>query len=381
MMATYTVTTSPVALDTTGAIELAVTNTGTESVYVNTRRLRPGQRGAFDAAQVLLASTQTGTSTVETATSVAAAPAAPIPGGGIVPGLRAFHAALAGRYYAPCRIVGMGASTFQGEGSTVWGRDILNRLTANLRTRYPVPGIAGGPGMIPAMTPQAGSLITQYPTVLSGGATTVNAASTTTDRFKVWSSPALTRGAHTVTVTWATGGITYVRGFIGYDQDEAAGIHMYNGAKAGVQSTDMEVEGPQWSYGIAYAQPALVLIDLGRNDYYWNPQGTSANLRTRLLSIIATLKSNTTVDPSIVLHMTQKVGGSVVGAEPWSNYRAVYEGIAAADPTVTVFDLGLRQDEPQTTNALGLYQSDLQHMTDKGHANAADHLAAFLSPR
>jgi hypothetical protein len=67
-MATVTVTGTPVTLDTTGAAELGVTNTGSVAVFVNSQRVRPGQRLVFDARQPLAVATQggAGTSTVDT---------------------------------------------------------------------------------------------------------------------------------------------------------------------------------------------------------------------------------------------------------------------------------------------------------------------------
>jgi hypothetical protein len=67
-MATVTVTSTPVTLDTAGAAELGVTNTGGVTVFVNSQRVRPGQRLVFDARQPLAVVTQggAGTSTVDT---------------------------------------------------------------------------------------------------------------------------------------------------------------------------------------------------------------------------------------------------------------------------------------------------------------------------
>jgi lysophospholipase L1-like esterase len=67
-MATVTVTSTPVTLDATGAAELGVTNTGAVTVFVNSQRVRPGQRLVFDARQALAVATQggAGTSTVDT---------------------------------------------------------------------------------------------------------------------------------------------------------------------------------------------------------------------------------------------------------------------------------------------------------------------------
>jgi hypothetical protein len=101
-VATVNVTETPTTLDATGAAELAVTNTGGAFVYVNTQRLRPGQRKSFDTSTPLQAVTQAGqTSTVDTAVAIPAkaASASGLPGLAIAPvgykqpvGLRA-HAA------------------------------------------------------------------------------------------------------------------------------------------------------------------------------------------------------------------------------------------------------------------------------------------------
>jgi lysophospholipase L1-like esterase len=349
------------------------------------------------------------------------------------PALRTFHAALANRAYAPVKIVALGASTVDGVGVTAWGRALLDRLAVNLRVTYPISGVTGGAGFIPAqpttpaipgypVTPGGG---TSYATTTpgwanrslqltatgnsltftftgtsvgiaygqyTGGGTAnvvIDAAApialvtngATTDRFRMWNSGGLTRGAHTVTLTWVSGPV-YIRGFFAFDQDENSGIHIYNGGRAGWTSTDYAAPAAQlqWSFGITQAQPHLVLIDLGRNDYTSAPQVGSATVRANLLTIIGVVRANCTTNPSIVLYETQRIGGPING-EQWPQYRAMYESVAAADPMVTCFDLGLRHLPPQDDNTLGLYNTDITHLTDRGHQNVADYLAAFLAPR
>jgi hypothetical protein len=72
-VAIVNVTDTPTTLDVTGAAELAVTNTGSAAVYVNTQRLRPGQRGTFDTSRPLQVVTQVG----QTSTSTRALPHRP----------------------------------------------------------------------------------------------------------------------------------------------------------------------------------------------------------------------------------------------------------------------------------------------------------------
>lgn len=78
-MATVNVTSTPTTLDATGAAELAVTNMGSAPVFVNTQRVRTGQRIVVDTSRPVQVSTSIGqTSTVDV---VVATPARAAGGG------------------------------------------------------------------------------------------------------------------------------------------------------------------------------------------------------------------------------------------------------------------------------------------------------------
>jgi lysophospholipase L1-like esterase len=162
-VATVNVTATPTTLDATGAAELAVTNTGSAAVYVNTQRLRPGQRGTFDTTKPLQVTTQPGdTSTVDTAVTKAAGGSAG-GGGGYAPAtmgtgdpreiratpLRPWLAALAKRDTGPADVYALGDSITEGVGVPSRGARWADLLLANLRTWAQPAGVSGGEGFVP----------------------------------------------------------------------------------------------------------------------------------------------------------------------------------------------------------------------------------------
>jgi hypothetical protein len=163
-VATVNVTETPTTLDVTGAAELAVTNTGAASVYVNTQRLRPGQRNTFDTSRPLQVATQPGeTSTVDTAVTKASGGTTSGGGGGAYPPTLAAGVSLAHQYDpqratynltptsanrfrgamvraltggASARILVIGNSNTYGTGATVktkrWATTVQNMIAARL---------------------------------------------------------------------------------------------------------------------------------------------------------------------------------------------------------------------------------------------------------
>jgi lysophospholipase L1-like esterase len=163
-VATVTVTETPTTLDVTGAAELAVTNTGAASVYVNTQRLRPGQRNTFDTSRPLQVTTQPGqTSTVDTAVAVASGGTTGGGAGTYAPAtvgtgdprelratpLRTWLAALAKRDTGPADIFALGDSITEGVGVSSKGARWVDLLLTNLRAWAQPAGVSGGEGFVP----------------------------------------------------------------------------------------------------------------------------------------------------------------------------------------------------------------------------------------
>lgn len=346
-------------------------------------------------------------------------------------GLRTWRGALNRRTIAPARIVAMGSSTVEGQGTSAYGKQMLDQLVERLRSYYPTPGVRGGIGFVPPAQYVSGG-IPGYPAVMSGGATLetatspgwasrsanlsaaghtvtftlasitgfqltygqfggagvfsysidggtavqVNGANATTDRFKSTAIIPVARGAHTITVAWVSGTV-YLRGLMAYDQDEQAGIQYWNGGTAGSTSTSYQTSNAQWIHAIAAIQPHLVLLDLGRNDYTAGTQISPATMLSNLQSIISLVRANCQTDPSFAVYVTQRLGGTIAGTQ-WDQYRAAYQALEA-DLSVRLFDLQPRQVQPpQTDNSAGLYLGDLTHLTDKGHSAVAEDLFRFL---
>lgn len=194
-------------------------------------------------------------------------------------------------------------------------------------------------------------------------------------------------GAHSLVVAWQSGAGVYIDGVIEYNGDENAGIRLYEAGHYGWTSVDYETtldtpgaNGNPLATQIAAVQPQLVVIGLSTNDYLHFL--SSAGLSTSLLALIATIRANCAVPPSIVLsppYLTnyQTFGGHAQPLEPWANYLAVANAIADADTGVTVCNHSLRMP-PVAGDVLALYNDNF-HPKDKGHAMMADTLSGFLA--
>jgi lysophospholipase L1-like esterase len=430
-MATVVITTTPVTLDATGAAQLAVTNTGSESVYINSARLRPGQRNTFDTTTPLVASTMSGSSAVDT---VIAAPASP-PGGPLQP----WYVALANRHYARASVVIIGDSITEGQGATAMTRRYVDRLAANLRNRFPTTGAlgtGGGRGMLaPQLSGSTTYPATSYVTVAGtpGGPTngygpkkavwnisgagrsyTYALTGTSADVHYVrnggngtfsWavdggaatnidtgpSGSALTdgvatriplgaNGPHTLTLAYVSGGATYIDGVVEFAGDEASGIMVHDFGHFGWTSTDWaggNYPASAWPATVNAMAPALLGIQLGANDYGNNipPVTFQANLQS---IITQTRAAMTAPYPPVVLALTPQRTGTY--AYQWAQYVAAAYAVAAADPTVSVLEHGARMPAVTAAQTYGLYVDGV-HPSDKGHSMLADNWAYFLALR
>ncbi len=125
-----------------------------------------------------------------------------------------------------------------------------------------------------------------------------------------------------------------------------------------------------WPAVVGTIQPQLVTIALMTNDYQGGVD--PATSKTNLLAMIAAVRAKCTVPPTIVL-LTYPARGDVTSpAYPWASYVAVAASIASADTGVAHLDLSARYTSPATSNALGNWDSDKVHPTDKGHGLIAE---------
>lgn len=420
-MAAVTVGTTTTTLTTgTTTSPVLVTNTASTQVFLQpgNRSLRQGQTVTFEPGTTVTATVTTGTGTVDvTATSPQVFP------------LGTWRLALADRHYNPARTMLISSSSGEGNGATAWDRGYYQVFRDRLRERFPVTGVTGGRGFLPAYVNHTthpgpltvtGGTTTMDPTQLlgfglksvnlsnatynvtatftgtgcdilygqytgggtftvtvDGGAPATVASTGATDRFKRYAVTGLTPGAHTVVIAWTTGGSVFIRGVYAYNGDENRGIHFYNGGKSSVTADTYATQLAQWSYAVTTVQPHLVILDIGRNEE--NAQMGSAFMRSRIEAIIAGVRANCATDPSFVQVLFPEVAG-ITGTrtEPHSAYDAAWRAIATNDPKVTLVDLTTVIPSPVTDNTPGLFLGDLTHPTDRGHSFIAENLLRVL---
>lgn len=360
--------------------------------------------------------------------AVAAAPKS-----GTNPALRTFHTALARRRVAQVNVVTLGSSTPEGYGATQLSRGVMQLLRDRLREIHPVPGVAGGAGLLAAyytdpnqtgkpLTVNGGAIITEigsgsgwahksvqmttvghtitgsfygtgcgvaYGAYVNGGSftvsidggapVTVNSNSATVDRFKMHYATGLTRGNHTITIAFSAGQSVYFRGLMVYDQDEDRGIRFWDGARGGTTALQFQQYLAQWNYGITTIQPHLVIMDVGRNDI---PARSPGAVKTSLKAIIDGVKAACGTRPSFVLVYAPASQYSGLTDTVIGQYKDVWTSLADEDPNnVCVFDWSERVPSPLVDNSYGEYDGALTHLTDIGHAHMADSLADFLRAR
>lgn len=341
------------------------------------------------------------------------------------PDLMPFYAALANRYTKTVNILQIGDSITAGVGASSFDTAMPSRVAAQLRSRFPAPGIAGGRGFVDIasrfVTRSGGRLdLTSgygpghhYWTSASGTDTAsltvsgtaadivflraqttgamwysvdggARVAVSTSGLYRDGATYRITypRGTHTLDLGYSSGNRIYLEGITEFDQDTAGGIQVHNlgwpGAtvalwRAGASATS-------WPTAQAHAlAPSLIVIQLGCADYLDNvPSDTFKN---GLIALIASIRSAYSANPPpIVLSMVYQVTLGSGTAEPWSHYVVAAAAIAADDSGVVLVDHSQRMPPTSAANTYGLYSADHVHPSDAGHQMLADTLAAMLSP-
>lgn len=191
----------------------------------------------------------------------------------------------------------------------------------------------------------------------------------------------------TITVAVVSGTIV-VENFFEYNGDEAAGIRLWNGGKGSQQTLDF-INAPNW-YSSITMNPDLVVIACMVNNYGGSSYTpiSSADTKTQLKSIIASIRAKCATPPSIVLciEYPRQDSGSSNHIEPWDNYVDIAYEIAAEDTAghsgeslIAIFDMRERLGYLPDTDDL-LVGTDLVHPTAAGHQLWADAFARFLMP-
>jgi lysophospholipase L1-like esterase len=420
-MATLTITTTPTLLDATGAAELAVVNTGTTtSVYVNSVRLRPGQRGSFETLRPLYASTQSGSTTIETSVSVPAK----VPSGGAgtyapatvgtgdprelrATPLRTWLAALAKRDTGPADVFALGDSITEGVGVSSKGARWVELLLTNLRAWAQPAGVTGGEGFVPI----AYNLnnFQQRWTITGTFGTNVFAQSYGPGLRAYQLNSGVTAS---LTFTGTGCDILYPKGSWGgtmqvsVDGGAATNVPQFNATAAdgfryqGIRGLDPGVPHTVTvtASGVILLSGAVVyngdeaqgvrLLEAGKSGI------TCASFVTNLAAVQA---QATTLAPSLVLInlgtndynagttaaafqtslQTLVQGIQTAAPSAWQPYRTAVVAVAAATGAA-VFDIGARYGDAKA-DTLGL-TTDHTHPNAAGHRLYADSLTDFLLP-
>jgi len=344
--------------------------------------------------------------------------------------LTQWFSALNGRSGRPATWVSWGDSLAEGQGSTTVAGRWVNRALRDLRAAYPVSGVAGGFGYVPAfygtydesqwstdpvisgnasqdlngsqlgdgpglglrtvtlspggseaftMTGTSADILFDHGsgsfsyTVDSGGATTVSAsgaggAGAAGSRHVAFSSG----GSHTVTVSGASGHVI-LEGVMEYNGDESKGIRLYDGAQCSLTTSDFMRQAGNLSAITASVNPDLVTIELGGNDF--EAGIPAATVASNLKAMVRDIRSAATAhEPSIVIVLVYPTPGST-----WPRYSSAIRGVTTSDASIGLLDLTSFATTGSTNG--GLLTPDGVHPSDAGQAKLATLVAHYLEGR
>lgn len=218
---------------------------------------------------------------------------------------------------------------------------------------------------------------------VDGGAyTTVTATQPTQKDGKTTQVRGLTAGSHVIRLQWKTGTVV-VGGIMVYNGDETKGVRMWEAGHSSWTSGNFRsANGAAWlDYFPNPIEPDLVLIELSTNDYYFG--SPVATMKANAEWLIGEIRARAVGSPAFVLLNTWErptAGGTIVA--PWSEYRAAYKQIAAANADVALIDLAAYVNPGAASAAGGLLNAtDMVHPTDAGHLKIGQTLAALLAPQ
>jgi len=197
-------------------------------------------------------------------------------------------------------------------------------------------------------------------------------------------------GSHTVAIAYTGGfGHLQVAGVDVYDGEETVGVHVINGghvtttAKIWVDNDNLNAPGQSWMQAsAALANPDLVLINLGVNDYLSGTTDAQTYMRN-IQTIIAKHRLGAP-NASYALVANYETDPNSSGAHPilpWSAYVNALYNLIAVDPTVALIDLTKFMPQTFAASTYGLYLGDNVHPNTIGNQMMADILTDALGLR
>lgn len=358
--------------------------------------------------------------------------------------LQGWFASLAGRQTQRADIALIGDSVTAGQGATTFPGTYAQLLPAQLRGRFPTPGLtAGGRGFLPPVIPPTNPTTFAPPYVALTGATVAQMAAGALAGFGpnlvtydlsiqagvtltyslvgdsadiLWASNpgngifswkvdagAATQvptsaafnvanvthvalgsaGAHTLTIAFVSGSHTYVTGVVEYNTDFSSGIQVHDLGYSGSTSAFWTPTGaPGQAAALVPLSPGLIVIELGLNDLAAaiTPAACAANITALIAGCRAALTPP--APPFLLLAAYNAASDGPETPAQWSQYVSAMTQVAAADSRgqVDILDLTLRMPSTGAATTWGLYAGDGIHPVNAGHQMIADALTDFLSP-
>jgi lysophospholipase L1-like esterase len=190
-----------------------------------------------------------------------------------------------------------------------------------------------------------------------------------------YTSPALTAGSHTITVTYSVNTTSFCGGYF-YNGDETAGLALWDGSHSGARAVDFSTTNTDWFNHLTLVNPALMVIGLGTNDCRTSSSGySSATYKTNMQSIITQARAKVANLPVLLMPPNKPLGTLI---EPWTNYTDKLKELAAENSYVAVYDMSTRI--PDLTSDPYGFLVDGVHPTALGHAMLAALATTAMSP-
>lgn len=217
----------------------------------------------------------------------------------------------------------------------------------------------------------------KFTIALDGGAATNIDSYAATQSRAAWDSGALTRGSHTVVVTFdetsTAGRSVYLNGIITYDGDYAGGIRVHDHSTHGVTVSSFASNTFGWTGEFASHTWALGILGFGEND----TASTPAQYKTDYLAYIAKLREYGMASTILLCHGPKP---QATNAAVWESFGEVEREIAESDSKIAWVDLSKYVPGNQEGgSALGIYY-DGTHFNAKGQGMKADIISNTLRP-
>lgn len=185
------------------------------------------------------------------------------------------------------------------------------------------------------------------------------------------------RGAHTLTISFVSGGPVWFDGVLEYNGDINAGCQFFNMGSAASTAANWAGWNPSMFAAIF---PTGAFIEVGAAD--WLNGVSPAAFQASLTTLIANMRAAVPQPISFLLIAApQAQGAPASGNYTWQQFVNAMYAVSAAAADVDIIDFTLRM--PVSNGAggpFGLYNANGE-LTNWAHALVADTLTAYIGPQ